>query len=79
MAIVDPESDTHLTLFRPQWFFDIRSSGYGLGHSIGYLFRGGINSLDAYLPGIPAVAILAHRVIILQIRKLKIAGIDRGE
>ena len=79
VSIGNPESDIHLTLFWPQWFFDIRSPGYGLGHSIGYLFRGDLhNSLDSHWLGIPAVAILSHRIITLQIRKLRIAKTRHG-
>ena len=74
VAIGNPESDTHLTLFWPQWIFDIPSPGHGLGHSIGYLFRGDLHSsLDSHWLGIPAVAILAHRIITLQIHKIRIA------
>lgn len=79
VAIGNPESDIHLTLFWPQWIFDIQSPGYGLGHSIGYLFRGDMHSsLDSHWLGIPAVVILLHRIITLQIRKLRIARKELG-
>lgn len=77
IVIGNPESDTHFTLFWPQWFFDIESPGRGLGHSIGYLFRGDIHSsLDSHLLGIPAVAILSHRIVTLQIRKIRITKMN---
>ena len=72
VAVGDPTSDTHFTLFWPQWVFGIESPGRGLGHSIGYLFRGDIQaSVQAHWLGLPVVAILAHRIATLQWRKWK--------
>ena len=72
LAAGDPSSDTHLTLFWPQWVFGIQSPGYGLGHSIGYLFRGDLlNSLDSHLLGVPVVIALTYRIISLQVRKMR--------
>ena len=72
LAVGDPTSDTHFTLFWPQWVFGIESPGRGLGHSIGYLFRGDIQaSIQTHWLGLPVVAILAHRIAILQWRKWK--------
>ena len=72
VAVGDPASDTHFTLFWPQWVFGIESPGRGLGHSIGYLFRGDIQaSLQTHWLGLPVVAILAHRIATLQLRKWK--------
>lgn len=72
VAFGNPESDTHFTLFWPQWIFGIQSPGYGLGHSIGYLFRGDLqSSWDAHWFGVPAVVILCHRIFILQRNKLR--------
>ena len=66
----DPSSDFHFTLFWPQWVFGIQSPGYGLGHSIGYLFRGDLaSSLDSNLLGVPVVVALTYRIISLQVRK----------
>ena len=70
LAAGDPNSDTHFTLFWPQWVFGIQSPGYGLGHSIGYLFRGDLaSSLDSHLLGVPVVIALTYRIISLQVHK----------
>ena len=72
VAAGSPTSETHFTLFWPQWVFGIESPGRGLGHSIGYLFRGDVQaSLQTHWLGLPVVAILAHRIVILQWRKWK--------
>ena len=79
LASGDPTSDTHFTLFWPQWVFGIQSPGYGLGHSISYLFRGDIaGSLDAHLLGIPVVAVLAYRIVSLEVRRLRILRTEGG-
>ena len=71
VAAGDPESDRHFTLFWPQWVFGIQSPGYGLGHAIGYLIRGDLqSSLNSHLLGAPVVAILLWRIVSLQYRKL---------
>ena len=70
VALGDPNSERHFTLFWPQWVFGIQSPGFGLGHSIGYLFRGDLqSSLDSHLLGGPVVAVLLWRIITLQYRK----------
>ena len=70
VAIGNPESNTHFTLFWPQWIFGIQSPGYGLGHSIGFLFRGDLqSSWDTHWFGIPAVTTLLHRIVSLQWRR----------
>ena len=72
LAATNPSSDFHLTLFWPQWVFGIQSPGYGLGHSIGYLFRGDlVSSLDSHLLGVPVVVVLTYRIISLQVHKLR--------
>ena len=72
LAASDPTSDFHFTLFWPQWVFGIQSPGHGLGHSIGYLFRGDLaSSLDSHFLGLPAVVALTYRIINLQVRKLR--------
>ena len=79
VAVGDPSSDTHFTLFWPQWVFGIESPGKGLGHSIGYLFRGDVNaSLQSHWLGLPVVVILAHRIVSLQLRRWKSYG-KQGE
>ena len=66
----NPNSDFHFTLFWPQWVFGIQSPGYGLGHSIAYLFRGDLtSSLDSHLLGVPVVIVLTYRILSLQVRK----------
>ena len=72
VAAGNPASETHFTLFWPQWVFGIESPGRGLGHSIGYLFRGDVHaSLQTHWLGITVVAILAHRIASLQWRRWK--------
>ncbi len=71
VAVGDPESERHFTLFWPQWVFGIQSPGYGLGHAIGYLVRGDLqSSLNSHLLGAPVVAILLWRIVSLQYRNL---------
>ena len=70
LAASDPSSDFHFTLFWPQWVFGIQSPGYGLGHAVGYLFRGDLaSSLDSHILGLPVVIALTYRIISLQVRK----------
>ena len=72
VAVGNPTSETHFTLFWPQWVFGIESPGRGLGHSIGYLFRGDVQaSLQTHWLGLPVVIVLAHRIVTLQLRKWK--------
>ncbi len=71
LGVSNPGSDFHFTLFWPQWVFGIQSPGYGLGHSVAYLFRGDLaGSLDSHLLGVPVVIALTYRIISLQVRKL---------
>ena len=73
LAFSNPESEFHFTIFWPSWFFDIKSPGYGLGHSISWLSRGEISrSLDSHWLGIPTVIILVHRIVTLQINKARL-------
>ncbi len=72
LGVSNPDSDFHFTLFWPQWVFGIQSPGYGLGHSIAYLFRGDLaGSLDSHLLGVPVVIALTYRIISLQVRKVR--------
>ena len=72
LAASNPRSDFHFTLFWPQWVFGIQSPGYGLGHSVAYLFRGDLaSSLDSHLLGVPVVIALTYRIISLQVRKVR--------
>ena len=71
VATSNPESERHFTLFWPQWVLGIQSPGFGLGHSIGYLFRGDLqSSLDSHILGVPVVAVLLWRIIALQYHKI---------
>ena len=73
LAISNPESEFHFTLFWPSLFFDIKSPGYGLGHSISWLFRGEfLRSLDSHWLGIPTVIILVYRIVSLQIQRARL-------
>lgn len=75
VAISNPESEKHFTLFWPQWVFGIQSPGYGLGHSVGYLFRGDLqSSLDSHILGAPTVVVLLWRIVTLQYRKMTVSN-----
>lgn len=64
LAAMDPYSDKHFTIFLPDFLFDIKSPGYGLGHSISFLFRGELRqSLEAHYLGPIAVSIIVYRVL----------------
>lgn len=76
VALSDPLSEEHFTLFLPDLLFGIKSLGFNLGHSIAFLFRLEIiNSLNAHPLGIPAVAILFHRIY--QLIKKSIKNINK--
>ena len=69
VALGDPNSDFHFTIFWPYYIWDIKSPGYGLGHSISYLFRGDVvSAIETHILGIPAVAIILWRVVTLELR-----------
>lgn len=66
LALQDPDSSRHLTLFWPSWIWDIRSPGYNLGHSITFAIRGNlIESWQAHYLGVPVLLILICRIISL--------------
>lgn len=72
LALGNPNSDFHFTIFWPYYVWGIKSPGYGLGHSISYLFRGDvISAIETHILGIPAVAIILWRVITLEMRLFK--------
>ena len=72
LALGNPNSDFHFTIFWPYYVWGIKSPGYGLGHSISYLFRGNvISAIETHILGIPAVAIILWRVITLEMRLFK--------
>ena len=72
LALGNPNSDFHFTIFWPYYVWGVKSPGYGLGHSISYLFRGDvISAIETHILGIPAVAIILWRVITLEIRLFK--------
>ena len=75
LALGDPQSDFHFTIFWPYYVWDIKSPGYGLGHSISYLFRGDVMAaIETHILGIPAVAILMWRIGTLEYRLIKRNG-----
>ena len=75
LAAVDPASDFRFTLFWPEWVFGIESPGRGLGRSIGYLFRGDVqSSVQSHWLGAPVAAALTWRAASLQIRKIRNMG-----
>ena len=78
LALGNPESDYHFTIFWPYYVWGIKSPGFGLGHSISYLFRGDVlAAIETHLLGIPAVAILVWRVLSLEYRLIKQNRSDR--
>ena len=72
LALGNPNSDFHFTIFWPYYVWGIKSPGYGLGHSISYLFRGDvISAIESHILGIPAGAIILWRVATLEMRLFK--------
>ena len=72
LALGNPNSDFHFTIFWPYYVWGIKSPGYGLGHSISYLFRGDvISAIETHILSIPAVAIISWRVVTLEMRLFK--------
>lgn len=75
LAITDPNTQGHFTLYPPYYLFGIKSPGYNLGHSISYLLHGNIiRSLQSHWLGIPATVILLMRIMNLIQRKIKRGG-----
>ena len=73
LALGNPESDFHFTIFWPYYVWGIKSPGFGLGHSISYLFRGDvISAIEMHILGIPAVVIILWRVVTLQLKLFKL-------
>ena len=69
LALGNPNSESHFTIFWPYYVWGIKSPGFGLGHSISYLFRGDvISAIESHILGIPAVAIILWRVVTLEMR-----------
>ena len=72
LALGNPNSESHFTIFWPYYVWGIKSPGFGLGHSISYLFRGDvISAIESHILGIPAVAIILWRVATLEMRLFK--------
>ena len=72
LTLGNPHSDFHFTIFWPYYVWGIKSPGFGLGHSISYLFRGDvISAIESHILGIPAVAIILWRVATLEMRLFK--------
>jgi hypothetical protein len=66
LAFANPSSQSHFTLCPLKLMGFNWCPGCGLGHSIIYLFHGQFSaSLQAHWLGIPAVAIIFHRITIL--------------
>ena len=73
LAMGNPNSDFHFTIFWPYYVWGIKSPGFGLGHSISYLFRGDVMAaIETHILGIPAVAILVWRIATLECRRIKL-------
>ncbi len=78
LAVSDPYSSKHYTLFLPSILFDIPSPGYGLGHSIAHFFHGNILlSLKTHPLGIITVFALVGRSFYL-LRKSYYNSITKG-
>ncbi|MCY4473854.1 MAG: DUF2752 domain-containing protein [Chloroflexi bacterium] len=72
LALGNPNSDFHFTIFWPYYVWGIKSPGFGLGHSISYLFRGDVlSAIESHILGIPAVAIILWRVLTLEMNRFK--------
>ena len=72
LALGNPNSDFHFTIFWPYYVWGIKSPGFGLGHSISYLFRGDVlAAIEAHILGIPAVAIILWRIATLEIKLIR--------
>ena len=72
LALGNPNSDFHFTIFWPYYVWGIKSPGFGLGHSISYLFRGDVlAAIEVHILGIPAVAIILWRIATLELRLFK--------
>ncbi|WP_345333624.1 DUF2752 domain-containing protein [Mucilaginibacter defluvii] len=66
LAITDPAAKTHFSLCPLKMAGIGWCPGCGLGHSISWLFRGNIsNSFQAHWLGIPALIVIAWRIITL--------------
>lgn len=78
-AGMDPNSDRHFTIFLPDLLFGIESPGFGLGHSISYLFRGDLQqSIQTHYLGPLAVLIILHRIQQLFFRQPSAPGSNRN-
>ncbi len=72
LALGNPNSDFHFTIFWPYYVWGIKSPGFGLGHSISYLSRGDvISAIESHILGIPAVAIILWRILTLEMKRFK--------
>ena len=67
LALMEPAAGEHLFSLCPfSWVLESGCPGCGLGHSIAFLFRGEWRaSWEAHPLGLPALFILAGRVLIL--------------
>ncbi len=78
LALGNPQSDFHFTIFWPYYVWGIQSPGFGLGHSISYLFRGEVMAaIETHILGIPAAAILVWRIAMLEYRLIKRSRSDQ--
>ena len=78
LALGNPDSNFHFTIFWPYYVWGIKSPGFGLGHSISYLFRGDVlAAIETHILGIPAVAILVWRIVTLEYRLIKRSRSDQ--
>ncbi len=79
LAVSDPYSKVHYTLFLPSILFDIPSPGYGLGHSISHFFHGNILlSFKTHPLGIITIIVLLGRSVSL-LRKSYYNSIKKGQ
>ncbi len=82
LAFSDPYNEYHFTLFPPDLLFGIKSPGYGLGHSISFLFRFEfIKSFNSHPLGLFALAVLGWRSYFLlkkSFLKIKLSRYHNG-
>ncbi|RZA03736.1 MAG: DUF2752 domain-containing protein [Sphingobacteriaceae bacterium] len=66
LAVADPTVPSHYTLCPFKLMGITWCPGCGLGHSIAFLLHGDVkNSFDTHWIGIPALAVIVYRVVVL--------------
>jgi hypothetical protein len=72
LAICDPLQSSHFTLCPFKHLGITWCPGCGIGHAIAFLFHGDVSrSVDAHWFGIPALGIIAWRIIVLSLNIIR--------